>query len=291
MKKFFLVLLLVPAAISAYTLSIAAIFQNDADVLKEWIEHHKLLGVEYFRLYNHYSEDHYLEVLLPYIEAGDVELIDWRVPEFPRCQLLAYEDALEKMSGKTKWLALIDTDEFIHPLTCNSIPTFLQGYEKYPGVAINWQLFGTSHVKQLGKDDLLLERLTYKFPERYDNPNWQSNAYVKCIVQPDKIVPKCWTAHLFTPKKRGRTIVDPERRAVTETRNERIPVSQICLNHYWFRSEEWFYTYKLYRRALVGDSYPPELIEEILKEGNTVEDRRIQRFLPQLREKMAYKRA
>jgi hypothetical protein len=59
-----------------YDLAICAIFQDEAPYLKEWIEFHRLVGVEHFYLYNHRSRDHYQEVLKPYILSGLVELID-----------------------------------------------------------------------------------------------------------------------------------------------------------------------------------------------------------------------
>ena len=35
-----------------YKLSICAIFKNEANYLKEWIEYHRMVGVEHFYLYN-----------------------------------------------------------------------------------------------------------------------------------------------------------------------------------------------------------------------------------------------
>ncbi len=50
----------------SYYLSIGAIFNDEADYLKEWIEYHRLAGpVEHFYLYNNNSQDHYLDVLQP----------------------------------------------------------------------------------------------------------------------------------------------------------------------------------------------------------------------------------
>ena len=41
-----------------YDLTIAAVFQNEAPYLKEWIEFHKLVGVEHFLLVDNESTDH-----------------------------------------------------------------------------------------------------------------------------------------------------------------------------------------------------------------------------------------
>src|ERR1700733_4250019 len=60
-----------------YQLAICAIFRDEAPYLKEWIEFHKLVGVEHFYLYNNCSEDDYSAVLQTYIDQEEVELIQW----------------------------------------------------------------------------------------------------------------------------------------------------------------------------------------------------------------------
>src|SRR5687768_12283024 len=100
-----------------YNLSICAIFQNEGPYLKEWIEYHKLLGVEHFYLYNNFSEDNFKEILEPYIKKGEVELTEWNFTssnqvEWTKVQCDAYNHAIKKAKNKSKWLALIDLDEF-----------------------------------------------------------------------------------------------------------------------------------------------------------------------------------
>ena len=53
-------------------LSICAIYRDEAPYLREWIEFHRLVGVERFFLYDNVSEDDHLEVLAPYLEDGIV---------------------------------------------------------------------------------------------------------------------------------------------------------------------------------------------------------------------------
>src|SRR5262245_23964419 len=60
-----------------YQLTICAIFKNEKKYLKEWIEYHRLIGVDHFYLYNNNSSDHPLELLLPYIKTGIVTVIAW----------------------------------------------------------------------------------------------------------------------------------------------------------------------------------------------------------------------
>ena len=44
-----------------YNLSICAIFKNEAKYLKEWIEYHRIFGVDHFYLYNIGSRDSFLD--------------------------------------------------------------------------------------------------------------------------------------------------------------------------------------------------------------------------------------
>ena len=60
-----------------HELSVTAIFRDEAPYLREWIEYHKLLGVEHFYLYNNLSQDKCNEVLAPYVKNGEVDLIEW----------------------------------------------------------------------------------------------------------------------------------------------------------------------------------------------------------------------
>ena len=62
-----------------YKFSICSIFKNEALFLKEFIEYHLLIGFEHFYFYNNNSEDNYLDVLKPYMDAGIVTLIEWPV--------------------------------------------------------------------------------------------------------------------------------------------------------------------------------------------------------------------
>jgi hypothetical protein len=51
-----------------YYLSVGAIFRNEARFLPEWIEYHRLHGVDHFYLFNNLSEDDYKAALKPYVD-------------------------------------------------------------------------------------------------------------------------------------------------------------------------------------------------------------------------------
>lgn len=111
-----------------YTISIAALFHNQAHFLKEWIEHHKQLGVQYFYLYNNLSDDSYLDVLIPYIEMGEVELIQWPVAGGVDEEAV-YNHALALAQGRTKWLLNLKTDEYLVAAPRTNIAQILQDHD------------------------------------------------------------------------------------------------------------------------------------------------------------------
>lgn len=269
--------------IGLWDLAMVAIIHNEAPFLKEWIEYHRLLGVQHFVIYNNFSTDHYHKVLEPYLEAGIIELIEWPVHGHPAPgQLEAYIDAVRRLRGRARWVAFIDIDEFIVPKKWGDLVTFLADYEDYSQVLINWQLFGTSNIHVLPQDALLTEHLTYKFPDDFHHP-WNTNHCVKAIVKPECVVDHAHrTTHCFNLKP-GYVSVDPRRQPRNDWLNPEIPVEDIQINHYWFRTIDHFY-----RRR--GPQYPAELVESIFKLGHSKQDTSIARFLPELKERISSSR-
>ena len=276
-----------------YTLTIAATFKDEAPYLKEWIEYHKLMGVEHFRLYNNNSEDDYLAVLGPYIQKGEVSLIDWPssqedlknwvfLTQWPACI-----DAINYYKGKSQWLALIDIDEFLFPLEDPDMPTFLKNYEDYPGVVLSWQCFGTSFIKEIPPGQLLIETFTLKAEESSIR-----NIAVKSIVKPEyvdlnKIAWAPHTFHYLTSK----TAVFPDKQERPENLDHstwRICAEKAVINHYVHRSESYFWKIKIAKKIRMEhtEGLNIKYIKNWRNSCNQVEDKRIFCFVPSLRKKM-----
>src|SRR5215510_1625510 len=201
MSKFLTVLFVLCslcAHASEYVLSVCAIFQNEAPYLNEWVSYHHKQGVEHFWLYNNNSTDDYKGALSSWIDKGIVEIIDW--PSIHQendwmnfsftTQTGAYNDGLERARNVSKWLALIDTDEFIVPVHHESIAMLLETlYSGCSGLCVNWQCYGTSGVSK-APEGALLQSLTHKMKWNHD---W--NKHSKSIVQPLHVV-DCPNPHL-----------------------------------------------------------------------------------------------
>ncbi|MGA8163723.1 MAG: glycosyltransferase family 92 protein [Waddliaceae bacterium] len=112
-----------------YYLSLCAIFRDEARFLKEWIEFHRLVGVEHFYLINHLSGDDYKSVLAPYIKRKIVELHQCKHQitdpgRWSSIQTSAYQKIIDKSAKETEWLTILDTDEFLFPVKENNLKQF-----------------------------------------------------------------------------------------------------------------------------------------------------------------------
>jgi len=190
-----LVAFFMPLSIWGYEFELACVllFQNEAQHLKEWIEYHRLMGVEHFFLYNNLSEDNYLEILEPYIERGEIELFQvpdrtLNQPDNLRMQCRVYNEALRAARGRAKWVAFIDGDEYLVPLEHDNLTCFLEEYEAFGGVHASWLVFGTSNVQKIPSGRLRIETLVHcdVAPAKLG----------KSIVRPER-VKKCTDPHVF----------------------------------------------------------------------------------------------
>lgn len=260
-------------------LAVTAIFQNEAPYLKEWIEFHRAVGVEHFYLFDNLSTDHPQKVLEPYISQGLVRLVSWpinyaHVFEWTEVQCLAYERALHWARGKTKWLAIIDVDEFLFSVD-GSLLEILNRCEQYGGVGVNWQLFGTSNVAKIPAGKWMIEMLNFRVPVEQE-----TNRHIKSIVRPER-VKACENAHSMTYQE-GYGQVNTAGVAFEGGLSPTIEIAPLRINHYTLRDEHYLTTQKLPR---LQKWWPDSAIEWRAKYAgmNEVEDTTIHRFLLFLR--------
>lgn len=269
-----------------YKLAICAIFQNEAPYMKEWIEFHRLLGVEHFFLYNDHSEDNFMEVLEPYINQGIVNLyqcapkVSCALQYHDEMQGKAYMDCIKNNKNAIEWIIFIDLDEFVFPTKEDNLYEFLKAYNKYPALAVNWQLFGTSDLDRIPENKLMIESLI-----KQSKVDFYRNRYIKSIVQPSKVV-KFFNPHCFIYKHK-KMAVNENFFKVEKYESPLIAIDKIRINHYYTRDKEHFYNIKLPRRIkIMGSQYEAWLKEINLM--NDIENFEIQRFVPALRKAMNF---
>ena len=224
-------------------LSIAVILKDEAADIQEWIEFHRLVGVDKFYIYDNGSLDNLKEVLQPYIKRGIVKYNYWP----GKCRSFqAYNDAMKRCWMKTKWLAIIDTDEYIMPVEKDTIPEVLKDFENFGGLGINWVIFdGNDHIKK--PDGTTLEN--YNRVRNFDSID---EHHIKSIVNPRLVKyvgnHNCiyWDNKYYTVDENKQPIGNmiPEghwlhqfnhiKHAITQERS----INKIRINHYWCKSKE-----------------------------------------------------
>lgn len=225
--------------------SICCIFKDEAPFLKEWIEYHRIIGVDHFYLYNNFSTDNYKEILSPYIEKNIVTLIDWPFSGSDNALDKAYTHCLTEYKDETHWLALIDLDEFIHLKNENSINKWLLKYQNYPSVYLFWKHFGTSGIIKHPDNGLVIENYTSCWHNYCD--------LGKAIVNNDFYFPK-GNGHIIKAKVKfgGLNLsipcINDKKRFNVHSYPWGLKSATAQINHYYIRGFEDRY-YKCFKRG------------------------------------------
>jgi hypothetical protein len=253
-------------------LSVCAIYRDEAAYLREWVEFHKLVGVERFYLYDNSSVDESRSVLAPFESRGEVVVRDWA--EFPG-QIAAYEDCVRRHRDESRWIAFIDIDEFLFSPPGRPVAEVLREFEPFPGVGVNWANFGTSgHV---AKPD---GPVIANYLDRTINP--RARRAIKSIVDPRRVA-SCESVHYFnyldgpTVDENKRPIEGPDP-AFTSSPSRKL----LRINHYGPKSEEEYERKISRRRADTGERRS----QRDPRRGD-VRDEAILIYLPALQEALA----
>ena len=212
-----------------YYLAVCALAKNEGPYFKEWIEWHRKQGVEKFYIYDNESTDCTKEVLIPYIESG---LVDYRYWPGKKQQLATYDDCFERHRLETRWLAVIDLDEFIVPIKDKSLLEFLRRMEDFSSVEINWLCYGSggSKTKEAGG---VMERF-----RRHSISEHRLNTHVKSIVNPRKV---CTMIGAHEAARISGRSVDSHGIPLKKGFRDRKPQHDIIrINHYAVKSYEEF---------------------------------------------------
>ncbi len=180
-----------PGTDAQFYLSVGAIFKNEGHILKEWLEHYEARGVEHFYLINDGSTDNFRAILDPWIEKGGLTLFDTsssRTSIKKGRQVVFYEKFFEPILKRTRWLAILDLDEFLYSTSTLQLPTILKKYEHLAQIRVNWVWFGSNkHVKQpTSVVQGFTKRAKYGLRKWSPGPNgWAVNGShgPKCIIQ------------------------------------------------------------------------------------------------------------
>lgn len=215
--------------IPPHYLTVCAIAKNEGPYFNEWIQWHVDHGVEKFYIYNNESTDNTIEVLQPYINSG---LVEYRYIIGKRRQTEAYDDCLNRHRYHSRWIAFIDLDEFIVPITNKTIPEFLKNFESFHAVEINWLCYGSGGAKTRERGSVMERFRTHSY---FD---CELNRHIKTIVNPQKALNFISSHH---PTLLSGFAVDTNGTPVRKYFFQRPPLhDKIRINHYAVKSYEEF---------------------------------------------------
>ena len=300
------------------TLSSFLAVRDVEDYIEEWLNFYLIQGVQKFIIYDYASKDNTPDLIKPYMDRGIVEysyyteeyLEEYKHIErwFETLSLAHRFDAIEKYKDEHKWMCFFDLDEFVFPTNegqpdkyWDNLKTWLEKdrlYDNFPGIAINWTIFGDSGEKTK-KDDYVISRFN-----RRASLDYHVHDHCKVICRPCEVDLDHWRDDAF-----GRSAPNPhffyyngDNNAVNEnyciatipmTINETYydfhpafsaypeNCTTIRCNHYMVKSLEEYAEKSSRHEALRNINYAESA--EQLKDYNTHEDNLIKKYIPLLK--------
>lgn len=219
-----------------FNLAIASCFRGELSYLEEWLEYHIHLGVQHFYLGNNEFDKLPAEKLLqPYIDRQLVSLFPTYELSFAQYKIIP--ELIEKAKNETKWLAIIDLDEFIF-LQNSAIDLYTDVLKNgevkgLSAFGLNWATFGNSGI--VFKQKLVTQSYFRRAEQQAD-----INKPIKFILKPTEVL-SC-LGHSFLFKN---TVVTTDNKVIKPTvegkyRSEEVSWRSVRLNHYPIKSLEEF---------------------------------------------------
>lgn len=267
---------------SKYKISICTIAKNQGCYLLEWLEFHKLVGIEHFYFYDNESSDDTKEILDFYTSMGEATYHFWHSDpkqskykqrkNIPHPHGRAIYHCLENYRNESDWIAFIDVDEFLFSPQKNNLQNVLEEYRDFPAILVNWLNFGSSGhlVKPKG---LQIENYTKRAPVEEDQ-----NKYVKVVCQPSKVKNRC-TPHRCNPIKGFEVTEDKKPKKNSGNKSKKHSSKKLRIHHYITRSREEH----LNKPRWKSEKGVLERFIELDRTCNQIEDLTIQRFASQLK--------
>ncbi|HSX12962.1 MAG TPA: glycosyltransferase family 92 protein [Chlamydiales bacterium] len=262
-----------------YNFCVCALFKNESRNIREWIEYHRLIGVDHFYLYENSANDGFMKVLRPYINRKLVTLIPW--PDNIEkeegenlfkwslsTQVPAYENAIVLHAKKeAEWLVFLDIDEFILPVE-GTMTELLEQYRDYSELEMDTEFFEAARSTTPTKN-LVIESVDITKPPKVQ----LAECVKKSIFKPEKIIGSQWAPY--------RCLVGDQKQSLQLDKNI------VQVNRYLNRNKRTIET----KRKLYIDQRNTKSsdVNEILNSGYDIEDQQrvIYRFVPEVMRRLS----
>jgi hypothetical protein len=238
-----------------YYLSIVAIFKNESNILKEWLEHYLMEGVDHFYLIDNDSIDDYKSILVPYEKEN---VIDLRVDKRTHMQIAHYNGYyLEKIKKESEWVMIVDMDEFIYSRDqYQTISSYLRSLSSdIVQIYVPWKIYGSSgYVEQPNGCVEHFDMRTQYNHVKTNGMNSAEKILTKTIVRTNYLA--SMGIHCSLLRENTNREVTSDGRPITGSGNDKcfqfiseeiLQKSQLHCNHYPIQSYEWFRKIKMGR--------------------------------------------
>ncbi len=240
-----------PAAAPArrHRLAVCSILREEGRYLREFVEFHRIVGVEHFYLYDNGSTDDTAEVLAPYVDEGACTYIHFA---HPVAQVPAYNHCIRTFGAQNDWIACMDADEFFFAPAAGDLPEALREFDDYGAVHVNYANYGTSGhetppdepvisaYRRRGRHDAVVP-----YPHLLKRPGLDRNdpasyhaldAHITSVVRPERVL-ECKSPHHWTFRDGWFGVTEnhePHFGPWTKT----VSMRKLRFNHYWTKSVE-----------------------------------------------------
>lgn len=209
--------------------AICLLIKDENEYINEWLDWHIGAGFEHFYIYDNGSK-------IPIRESVDKRYLSYCTfidysSGYDCLQVDCYNHALFNYGKETKWLAFIDTDEFIRTIDGRNINDFLRDYEEFDGVFIRWIMYNANGLRH---KDSRPQRERFTQVSTYDN--WKPHG--KSIVQTSKVMGM--GTHFPVGIIKNMNMVDGCKKHMRTAFTPFSAEDKIVIDHYFTRSlEEW----------------------------------------------------
>jgi hypothetical protein len=132
-----------------YYFSVGAVFKNESHSIKEWIRHYLHHGADHFYLINDNSSDNFMEIIQEYLDKNIITLFNVSEPYYLGRQRNLYNKHILPLIKETKWLLMVDMDEYVWSKMDVNLCNVLKICEDAAQLQIRQTLFGSNgHLTQ-----------------------------------------------------------------------------------------------------------------------------------------------
>jgi glycosyltransferase involved in cell wall biosynthesis len=232
-----------------HRLAVCSILREEGRYLREFVEFHRIVGVEHFYLYDNGSTDDTAEVLVSYVDEGLVTYIPFA---HPVAQVPAYNHCIRTFGAECDWIALMEADEFFFAPGGGDLREALREFDDYGAVHVNYANYGTSG-HETPPDEPVISAYTWRgrndavvpYPhllkarglDRHDPASYHAlDAHITSVVRPKRVL-ECKSPHHWTFRDGWFGVTEnhePHFGPWTRT----VSMRKLRFNHYWTKSVE-----------------------------------------------------